>query len=180
MKYMILQQYKIVFGGTMGAGKTQAINSLSETPILTTEAINTDENAHQKAMTTVGIDYGEITLDSETKIGLYGTPGQSRFDFMWSIITKGAIGVIILIDHSSLNPLSDLDYYLKKFQNFNKNIVVGITHLDGAFERPTLIYRNFLKEKAACHPLFFVDVRQHDQVLLLVEALIANAEMSAV
>ena len=36
---MIIQQYKIVFAGTMGAGKTEAIRSLSDIPILLTEAL---------------------------------------------------------------------------------------------------------------------------------------------
>ena len=55
---MILQQYKIVFAGSMGAGKTEAIRSLSEVPVLATEAFNTDSQAHNKMQTTVGIDYG--------------------------------------------------------------------------------------------------------------------------
>ena len=57
---MILQQYKIVFAGTMGAGKTAAIQTISQIQVLSTEALNTDTAAHQKALTTVGIDYGEI------------------------------------------------------------------------------------------------------------------------
>ncbi len=75
---MLLQQHKIVFGGTMGAGKSEAIKMLSDIPVIETEAINTDIDAHSKYLTTVGIDYGEIILDEETKIGLYGTPGQER------------------------------------------------------------------------------------------------------
>ncbi len=31
---MILQRFKIVFAGGMGAGKTEAIRSLSEIPVL--------------------------------------------------------------------------------------------------------------------------------------------------
>lgn len=73
---MILQQYKIVFAGTMGAGKTTAIQSISDIPVLCTEALNTDQHAHQKMLTTVGIDYGELTLEDGIKLGLYGTPGQ--------------------------------------------------------------------------------------------------------
>ena len=38
---MILQQYKIVFAGTMGAGKSEAIKSLSSIDVLSTEATNT-------------------------------------------------------------------------------------------------------------------------------------------
>ncbi len=45
---MILQQYKIVFGGTMGAGKSAAINTLSDIPVVATEAMNTDTEAHAK------------------------------------------------------------------------------------------------------------------------------------
>ena len=57
---MILQQYKIVFGGTMGAGKSAAIKTLSDVAVISTEAVNTDTQAHSKLLTTVGIDYGEI------------------------------------------------------------------------------------------------------------------------
>ena len=66
---MIIQQYKIVFGGTMGAGKSRAIKALSEIEVLSTEALNTDLESHEKMLTTVGIDYGEITLDDGVKVG---------------------------------------------------------------------------------------------------------------
>ena len=66
---MILHQYKIVFGGSMGAGKSAAIQSLSDIPVLSTEALNTDVQSHEKLQTTVGIDYGEINLDDGLKIG---------------------------------------------------------------------------------------------------------------
>ncbi|ENV74878.1 hypothetical protein F944_02744 [Acinetobacter ursingii DSM 16037 = CIP 107286] len=114
---MILQQYKIVFAGSMGAGKTEAIKSLSEIPVLATEAFNTDQAAHEKQQTTVGIDYGEITLEDGVKIGLYGTPGQTRFDFIWTVICEGAIGVILLIDHSVEAPLEELEAYLESFKS---------------------------------------------------------------
>ena len=109
---MILQQYKIVFAGSMGAGKTEAIRSLSDIPVLLTEAFNTDQHSHAKLETTVGIDYGEVSLDDGLKIGLYGTPGQSRFDFIWPVICRGAIGAIILIDHNAEAPLQELEQYL--------------------------------------------------------------------
>lgn len=175
---MLLHRYKIVFGDTMGAGKTQAITSLSDIPVLTTEAVNTDLQAHEKMMTTVGIDYGEILLDNETKIGLYGTPGQDRFDFIWSIITKGAIGIVILIDHSAANPIQDLDFYLKAFQAHHHNIVIGITHLDDKPERPTVIYRDYLKQHGLNNALFFIDARKQADVLLLVETLVACVEVN--
>lgn len=127
---MLLQKYKIVFGGTMGAGKSSAIQILSDIPVVSTEAVNTDMAAHTKALTTVGIDYGEIVLDDGATIGLYGTPGQERFNFMWSIVCKGAIGTVVLIDHSRADRLKDLAFYLEAFKAYGDNLVIGITHLD--------------------------------------------------
>ena len=36
---MILHQYKVVFAGTMGAGKSEAIKALSSIDVVSTEAI---------------------------------------------------------------------------------------------------------------------------------------------
>ena len=87
----------------MGAGKSAAIKVLSDIDVVSTEARNTDVESHTKYLTTVGIDYGEICLEDGIKIGLYGTPGQDRFNFMWSIVCKGALGTVILIDHTGKN-----------------------------------------------------------------------------
>ena len=174
---MIIQQYKIVFGGTMGSGKSSAIKALSEIDVLSTEALNTDLESHEKMLTTVGIDYGEITLDDGVKVGLYGTPGQDRFDFIWAVICKGAIGTIVMIDHATENPLIDLDQYVQAFQPFGNNIVIAVTHIDRKPERTLSIYRDWLKTRELNYPLFFVDARQKDDVLLLVETLIANIEV---
>ena len=174
---MIIQQYKIVFGGTMGSGKSSAIKALSEIDVLSTEALNTDLESHEKMLTTVGIDYGEITLDDGVKVGLYGTPGQDRFEFIWAVICKGAIGTIVMIDHATENPLIDLDHYVQAFQPFGNNIVIAITHIDRKPERTLSIYRDWLKARELNYPLFFVDARQQDDVLLLVETLIANVEV---
>ena len=122
-----MQLYKIVFGGAMGAGKSQAIASLSDIKVLSTEAMNTDDIAHSKLLTTVGIDYGEMMIDENTRIGLYGTPGQDRFSFIWPIVAKGALGVIVLVDHTSINPIQDLSSYLAAFDKSCDNIIIGVT-----------------------------------------------------
>lgn len=176
---MILQQYKIVFAGTMGAGKTEAIRSLSDIPVLLTEAFNTDQASHEKMQTTVGIDYGEVTLEDGVKIGLYGTPGQSRFDFIWPVICKGAIGAIILIDHNSEEPLQELESYLETFQNYTDNIAIGITHVDDNNSSNSLsIYKEWLISQDLFSPLFFIDARKKDDALLLLEALITAVEVN--
>lgn len=176
---MILQHYKIVFAGSMGAGKTTAIQTISNIDILSTEAINTDLEAHSKQLTTVGIDYGEITLEDGVKVGLYGTPGQDRFDFIWDVITQGAIGTIILIDHSVANPLLDLERYVEYFQNKTTNIVIAITHTDVKTTHHTRIYYDWMQQKSYSLPLFFIDARIKNDILLLLNALISSAEIEA-
>ncbi|WP_407411898.1 GTP-binding protein [Acinetobacter sp.] len=175
---MILQQYKIVFAGTMGAGKTAAIQTISQIQVLSTEALNTDTAAHQKALTTVGIDYGEIALDEETKVGLYGTPGQERFNFMWGVICKGALGTILLIDHSISDPIAALNDYLSTFKDMSENIIIGITHVDEKHTQSTAIYRQWQDQQKVSYPVFFVDARVKEDVLLMVDALLANAEIT--
>ena len=58
-----MNEYKLLFTGTMGAGKTTAIGAVSETPPVITDVTNNDAS-HAKARTTVGLDFGEFTLDS--------------------------------------------------------------------------------------------------------------------
>jgi hypothetical protein len=79
-------EHIILFAGPMGSGKTTAIKSLSDIPVIATEAANSDRETADKATTTVAIDYGEIGVTDEEKIRLYGIPGQRRFDFMWRIL----------------------------------------------------------------------------------------------
>lgn len=172
-----MQRHKIVFGGTMGAGKSQAIAAISEIAVLSTETINTDEVAHSKLLTTVGIDYGEISLDADTRIGLYGTPGQARFNFIWPIIAKGALGVIILVDHTAPDPLQDLAMYIESFAQSSSNLIVGVTHVDLKPERPISIYRDWLQQYQHRYPIFFIDARVREDVLLLIETMIASLEV---
>jgi len=172
-----MQRYKIVFGGGMGAGKSQAIQSISEITVFATEALNTDEVAHSKLLTTVGIDYGEITIDDQIKIGLYGTPGQRRFSFMWPSIAQGALGVIVLIDHSAADPLADLEMYLNAFGGDDRTVIIGVTHVDVGLNCSLKPYREWQTKNNREYPIFAVDARKRSDVLLLIETVIASLEV---
>lgn len=174
-----MQRLKIVFSGPMGAGKTQAIASLSDIPVVSTEVKNTDLDANAKLLTTVGMDYGELGIEGGTSIGLYGTPGQERFNFIWPILSQGALGVVILIDHSAEDPVADLAHYLKTFDEiYQGRIVIGISQVDKKPEREFAIYRDWLAANNRNLPIFPVDMRKREDVLLLVESIIASLEQS--
>lgn len=163
----------------MGAGKTQAIATLSDIPVVSTEVKNTDLNTNTKALTTVGMDYGELSIEGGVSIGLYGTPGQERFNFIWPILSQGALGVVILIDHSAEDPVADLSHYLETFGKiYDGRIVVGVSQVDKMPEREFSIYRDWLDQNNRNLPVFPVDMRKREDVLLLVECIIASLEQA--
>ena len=76
-----MSQYKIIFTGPVGAGKTTAIAALSDIAPVSTAAKATDMTRDRKEKTTVAMDYGAMRLEDGGTVHLYGTPGQERFDF---------------------------------------------------------------------------------------------------
>ena len=173
-----MSEHKILFSGTTGAGKTTAIGAVSEIPPLSTDVRNTDTGL-SKEMTTVGLDYGELTLDNGDKLRLYGTPGQKRFDFMWKILAKGSLGLIILIDNRQANPLADLDMYLNGFKQLIEDtacvVAVGRTETHPS---PSLEdFSNHMAKRGVLCPVLATDVRDPPQVVQLLELLLLQLEM---
>lgn len=174
------KEYVVLFAGPMGAGKTTAISTLSETPVVRTEAVNTDRERHEKASTTVALDYGEITLDQGDKVRLYGVPGQERFDFMWRILRERALGVVLLIDDASASAMADLDAYLAAFGDFfaQSRAVIGITRADIGVHRSADPYQSHLIECGHSLPVFVADARDRTQMLTLLSTLIVLFELN--
>ena len=173
------REYKIIVTGTMGAGKTTAISAISDVVVVSTEAANSDQASSAKASTTVALDYGEIKLDGGDRIRLYGTPGQQRFSFMWGILAKGALGLILLIDNSSATPLEDLSRFLDAFEDLAQKgaVVVGITHRDVATGPSMAQYHEVLSVRSLNLPIFSIDGRERAHILLMVDALLSSIEV---
>ncbi|MGH8002286.1 MAG: GTP-binding protein, partial [Brasilonema sp.] len=73
---------RIVVTGGIGAGKTTLIRTISEIEVVDTDNKATDEVGQMKQTTTVAMDCGRLTIGPNQSLHLYGTPGQSRFDYM--------------------------------------------------------------------------------------------------
>ncbi len=168
-------EHKIIFAGPVGAGKTTAINSISDIPVVQTEAKATDDVALRKANTTVAMDYGTLNLEGGAKIHLYGTPGQERFSFMWDILALGGLGLVLLIDNAREDPLADLEFYLKAFNRFidKSAVVIGVTRMDSK-PRPGLYsFHTRLEQLGIKAPVFEVDARDRDDVKIMLLGLLA-------
>ena len=176
-----MQQYKIIFSGPVGAGKSTAIKVLSDIDVVATEARASDHVKNIKDTTTVAMDYGRINLDSETTVHLYGTPGQERFNFMWEILAKGALGLVLLIDCSVPSIKTDISTYLDAFKEFiNDNpVVIGLTRSDLCDGINWDNIHNVLTEKGISAPVFEVDARDKTDINMLVEALVLSIDPTA-
>ncbi|MDD1627972.1 MAG: ATP/GTP-binding protein [Methylococcaceae bacterium] len=173
-----MSQYKIIFTGPVGAGKTTAIESISDIPPIKTDASASDMTKTKKASTTVAMDYGIMNLAGGEKIHLYGTPGQERFDFMWDILITGGIGLILLLDNTRADPFQDMKFFLDSFQKFiaETNVAIGVTQMDLS-NKPTINdYHIQLQGMGIKPPVFSVDARVKNDVSLLVQSLLYSLD----
>ena len=172
-----MNEYKILFTGTMGAGKTTAIGAVSETAPIVTDVLNND-TSHTKERTTVGLDFGQLTLENGDRLRLFGTPGQLRFDFLWKILSQNAIGMILLTDNSRPDPLADLRVYLQGFAKELSGMpcVIGVGRLN-THPSPSLDdYAEELSRLNLVLPVLAVDVRRRQDVTLLIDTLLSQLE----
>jgi hypothetical protein len=176
-------EHVILFTGPMGAGKTTAIQSLSDIEVVRTEANNSERHIVDKATTTVALDYGEIGLDREDKVRLYGIPGQRRFNFMWSILKKRAKGMVLLVNSDAPDPIAEMLEFIDEFRELydRGGVVVGVSRAD-VVAGPTLAAYSEALERTypgLLIPVFTVDPRDRDQMQDVLLVLVVNIEMRA-
>jgi uncharacterized protein len=172
-----MREYKILFTGSVGAGKTTAIGRVSDVAPVMTDVQNSDASI-DKERTTVGLDFGQLTLDNGDRVRLYGTPGQVRFEFLWKILVRNALGLIVLVDNSRPDPLADLSIYLAGFSEALKTMpsVVGVGRLK-THPVPTLDdYAEAIAAMGRVYPILGVDVRDKSDVILLIDTLLVQLE----
>jgi signal recognition particle receptor subunit beta len=170
---------KIVVAGGFGVGKTTFVTSVSEIPPLTTEAVMTEASVGiddtaavpNKTSTTVAMDFGRISLESDLVLYLFGTPGQGRFWFMWDDLVRGAVGAVVLADTRRLaDSFPALDY----FEGSGLPFVIAVNQFDGAPAYTPEAVRDSLAVPDHV-PVLIFDARERASVVDVLVQLVTHA-----
>lgn len=174
---------QVAFVGPYGVGKTTAVRTLSDLPVASTEvktirsaqdgsARTTDTDAKQA--TTVGIDYGQWRGPYGV-VGLYGTPGQERFDMIRDQAISAATSLVLLLDGTAEDRLDEAEKWLKTLSDgaasegdLAQRLTVAITRLTDTDAAAVDDYRPLVDRFGTGIALVTADPRDREDVARIV------------
>ncbi len=174
---------KILLAGGFGVGKTTLVGAVSEIKPLRTEALLTEgslgtdstKGIEGKTTTTVAMDFGRISLHGDLVLYLFGTPGQSRFWFMWDELAIGALGAVVLADTRRLaESFPAIDYFERREIPF----IVALNCFDGARRYDTEDVRAAL-DLEPDQPVILCDARSRESAKDVLITLVEHVMLTA-
>lgn len=176
-----MEEFKVLFAGPTGAGKTTAINTVSEISVVSTEVLRSSLDTESvksqlipKSTVTIGIDYGEFSFDERTRVRLYGVPGQIRFEFLWDLIHKGSSGTIILFDITSNAYTAEVKFFINRFREvlLTDRCIIGISKYSDIYSGRVTEIIDLMDDSKIDVPVVAVDIRNKEDVLKLLARII--------
>lgn len=166
-------RFRVVFAGPVGAGKTTAVNSLSDVDPVNTDVPISSGSAEagdgDKTTTTVGLDYGVWKPTAEISVALVGTPGQERFADARSAVMMPNTRVLLWLRADRREMARDADEWLKRFKGGLGRLGIAVTHTDGSPEAAQKALRRVLKKHGiAADRVHAVDARDRESVIRVV------------
>ncbi len=155
---------KIIVTGPPESGKSTFVASVSE------RGQSVDRPGLSGSSTTVAMDFGWMHW-KDFDITLYGTPGQPRFDLLFPMLLKNAMGAVIVIDATKPDSLPRAKHLISLVQERRMPMVIAANKSDlpagmGEAEIRTALALD--KEV----PVFFISSKKKDDVRFVLESLV--------
>lgn len=106
---------KILVTGSYHSGKSTIIRSLTQG-----KSISID-----KKSTTVALDHGIVNIE-DLRINLFGTPGLKHFKILRQILSKGADGVLFIVDSQDKNSDQEAKAIWQEVQQFLPGVPITV------------------------------------------------------
>lgn len=174
---------KIVVAGNVGVGKTNFVRTISEIEVVSTERrATTCKTKLIKENTTVAFDFGKLTIEPGIILHIYGTPGQSRFKFMWEFIIDQADAYVLLVSANQLQEFHDAKQIFT-FLNQKSQIpmIIGLTNTDDqdAWQPKDIAIALGFHNSEGAPEMIAVDVKNYNSVLSCLKLLLKQLPLKS-
>ena len=100
---------------------------------------------------------------------------------MWDILSENALGLVLLLDGNSPDPIGDLHAYVNAFKKIIDStvVVVGITHTEDNLDRDNAVrsaVSNALKSLNLPATVLSVDARERADMVLVMKTLLYSID----
>lgn len=164
--------HQVVFVGPFGVGKTTALRTVSDIPVVNTDVasseISTDAALEGKTGTTAGFDYGEWRFMDGSRVSLIGIPGQERFNTMWDVMLPRSSAIVLWLYGNREGGMAECSKWLEALAERKaiSRLAVVLTRVnDLDAEKVLEPYRKLISHYHPLAPVMTADPRRQQDVL---------------
>lgn len=170
--------WKIVVAGPAGVGKSTALRSLGGGDSRCNATEVSGRNVGRPV--TAGLDYAEVDLDASIRLRVFGVPGEPRFSHMQEVVARSCSGLIVLVDNTSFDPVSDCMMEIDRYRRDDPElpVVVGITRTEACPDPRIGDYDAAFARCGVAASMVTIDARRRDDMLSLLDLLMIEIEDS--
>lgn len=169
-----MTEHVILVVGPEGAGKSTAIATLFGGD---TERAAGSEGAAS------AVDFGQLELAPGEIVRLYGVPTRKSYDYMWQILKRRALGVVVLISDVEASPVAELLATVDEYADVQARggMIVGITHAETPAVPHETVYQEALAKRFpnVLVPVLTLDPRDREQLVTMLSVLAASIDSRA-
>ena len=164
----------------VGEEAANALATLSESDVDTVHYATSDDADPSDSASVLALYHGVLKAAGGTAIHCYARPEGIHPEAMLGLLRDAGIGLLVLLDGQDPFPLRDLDRHLHSLQAAGAQLALGVGLSNAGVTANYSIddYQAELLGKEIHAPVFEVDCREYDDLVMLVEALLSTAAVS--